>query len=98
MLNALAQALDLSAEVLLDQAGLVRDIRHRDPVPGQSASRRRSSASGGSMSSGSVLAGATLAGATEAAIRDDDRLSTTQKRALLSVYRSYVSVAPSARG
>ena len=27
MINSLAQALDLSAEVLLDQAGLLRDLR-----------------------------------------------------------------------
>ena len=38
MLNSLAQALDLSAEVLLDQAGLLRDIRGGGAKAGPAAS------------------------------------------------------------
>lgn len=79
VLNSLAQALDLSAEVLLDQAGLLRDIRDRD----QGGGGRRTD----SVSSSAVTA-------TEAAIRADDRLSADQKRALLAVYRSYVGEDP----
>jgi transcriptional regulator with XRE-family HTH domain len=75
VLNSLAQALDLSAEVLLDQAGLLRDIREHDE----------------GARSGDVTSATTGAFGTEAAIRADDRLSADQKRALLAVYRSYVA-------
>ena len=84
ILNSLAQALDLSAEVLLDQAGLLRHIRDADST-GEPESP--ASAAG---ESGHGTAGA-AAISTEAAIRADERLSAAQKRALLAVYRSYVS-------
>ena len=83
ILNSLAQALDLSAEVLLDQAGLLRDIRDGDPADEQPGHGSKSAA---------PTPGAP--GNTEAAIRADERLSAAQKRALLAVYRSYVSGAP----
>lgn len=83
ILNSLAQALDLSAEVLLDQAGLLRDIRDGDPADEQHAHATESHAS---------TPGVPVN--TEAAIRADERLSAAQKRALLAVYRSYVSGAP----
>jgi transcriptional regulator with XRE-family HTH domain len=72
VLNSLAQALNLSADALLDQAGLLRNLR-----PGDADARSESSA------------GAELT--TETAIRADNRLTSAQKQALLSVYASYVS-------
>jgi transcriptional regulator with XRE-family HTH domain len=73
VLNSLAEALNVSADTLLGQAGLmagrgVPDDQH----------------------------------ATERAIRADERLTDAQKRALLTVYRSYVELntdgAPSSSG
>jgi transcriptional regulator with XRE-family HTH domain len=61
VLQAIASALDLSAETLLEQAGV---IAHE--------------------------ADADSAIETEIAIRRDARLTDEQKRALLTVYRSYV--------
>lgn len=82
VLNSLAQALDLSAEVLLDQAGLLRDVRTKD------ASSRNPATPGGGMSDPPGP------GETERAIRADPRLSDSQKRALLTVYRSYIAAPP----
>lgn len=61
VLRSIAQALDLSAETLLAQAGLVGGPDRMDEVD-----------------------------LTEHAIRADRRLSSSQRRALLTVYRSYV--------
>ena len=61
VLKSIAEALNLSAEALFAQAGLMPDSRPRDDD------------------------------ATESAIRTDARLSEPQKRALLSVYRSYIA-------
>jgi transcriptional regulator with XRE-family HTH domain len=90
VLNSLAQALDLSAEVLLDQAGLLRDVRTKDKsAPGDpSASSANAPEAGGSP-------GTAGSRDTERAIRSDSRLSDSQKRALLTVYRSYIA-APAA--
>jgi len=60
ILKSIASALNLSAEAMLEQAGLLTD-----PVAADD-------------------------GATEAALRADRRLTESQKRALLSVYRSYI--------
>jgi transcriptional regulator with XRE-family HTH domain len=60
VLKSIADALNVSAETLLQQAGLVSDS---DPSDDE---------------------------LTERAIRADRRLSAGQRRALLSVYRSYV--------
>lgn len=60
VLKSIATALNLSAEVLLAQAGLITE-----PADAED-------------------------GATEAALRADGRLTAPQKRALLSVYRSYI--------
>ena len=60
VLKSIAAALNVSAEVLLAQAGLITE-----PADAED-------------------------GATEAALRADGRLTTPQKRALLSVYRSYI--------
>ena len=60
MLKTIAEALNLSAEALFTQAGLMSESRPRADD------------------------------ATETAIRTDPRLSESQKRALLGVYRSYL--------
>ena len=60
VLKSIATALNLSAEVLLAQAGLITE-----PADAEH-------------------------GATEAALGADGRLTAPQKRALLSVYRSYI--------
>lgn len=60
VLKSIAEALNVSAETLLEQAGLIIADNEHD------------------------------LDATETAIRSDTRLSEPQKRALLSVYRSYV--------
>lgn len=60
VLTSIANALNLSAETVLAQAGLIGDTGPADDA------------------------------ATEAAIRVDKRLTEQQRRALLSVYRSYV--------
>ncbi len=60
VLKSIAEALNVSAETLLQQAGLMSDADKVDDD------------------------------ATESAIRSDRRLSEAQRRAMLSVYRSYV--------
>ncbi|HZJ05515.1 MAG TPA: helix-turn-helix transcriptional regulator [Nocardioidaceae bacterium] len=60
VLKSIADALNVSAETLFEQAGLISGIETLDDE------------------------------ATEAAIRSDQRLTESQRRALLSVYRSYV--------
>jgi len=62
VLRSIADALNVSAETLFEQAGLVSE-------------RGRTLSTDGN---------------TEAAIREDRRLSEPQRRALLTVYRSYV--------
>jgi transcriptional regulator with XRE-family HTH domain len=60
VLRSIADALNVSAETLFEQAGLISATEKLDDE------------------------------ATEAAIRGDRRLTESQRRALLSVYRSYV--------
>jgi transcriptional regulator with XRE-family HTH domain len=60
VLRSIADALNVSAETLLEQAGLFNETEKLDDD------------------------------ATESAIRADRRLTESQRRALLSVYRSYV--------
>jgi transcriptional regulator with XRE-family HTH domain len=60
VLKSIADALNVSAETLFQQAGLVKEVADPDEA------------------------------ATETAIRHDRRLNEAQKRALLSVYRSYL--------
>ena len=69
VLKSIAEALNVSAETLLKQAGLVNEGADGDEQVGET---------------------------TEAAIRGDRRLSEAQKRALLSVYRSYVAASDEA--
>jgi transcriptional regulator with XRE-family HTH domain len=61
VLKAIAQALDLSAEALFAQAGLMPESTRLDDT------------------------------STETALRTDPRLTESQKRALLAVYRSYLA-------
>jgi transcriptional regulator with XRE-family HTH domain len=61
VLKAIAQALDLSAEALFAQAGLMPESTRLDH------------------------------NSTETALRTDPRLTESQKRALLAVYRSYLA-------
>ena len=65
VLRSIAKALNVSAETLLAQAGLLDE---EEAAPGDA---------GGAD--------------TEAAIRADPKLSSEQKQALLTVYRSYVA-------
>ena len=76
VLRSIAAALNVSAETLLAQAGLIdeaADVAATAPVDPRKAARP-----------------------TETAIRLDPGLTEHQKEALLSVYRSFVNVAPSA--
>jgi transcriptional regulator with XRE-family HTH domain len=69
VLKSIADALNVSAETLLKQAGLVNEGVDDDEHASET---------------------------TEAAIRNDRRLSESQKRALLSVYRSYIAASDEA--
>ena len=60
VLKSIADALNLSAETLFEQAGLIKSVDRTDDA------------------------------ATESAIQTDRRLTSAQRRALLTVYRSYV--------
>jgi transcriptional regulator with XRE-family HTH domain len=71
VLRSIAEALNVSAETLLKQAGLVNEGADADHHVGET---------------------------TEAAIRSDRRLSEAQKRALLSVYRSYLAASDEEAG
>jgi transcriptional regulator with XRE-family HTH domain len=66
VLRSIADALNVSAETLLEQAGLL-DTDKNDPAGSEKPT-----------------------GATERAIRADRALTESQRRALLTVYRSYV--------
>ena len=80
VLKAISDALNLSAESLMAQAGLIDAIAGTDEEnPGQAAS--------GQAASGQVSPGAKVP-PTEDAIRADPRLSDDQKAALIAVYRS----------
>ena len=61
VLKSIAEALNISAEALFAQAGLMTESNHSDD------------------------------NATETALRMDTRLTEQQKRAMLSVYRSYLA-------
>ena len=61
VLKSIAEALNISAEALFAQAGLMTESNHSDGT------------------------------ATETVLRMDTRLTEQQKRALLSVYRSYIT-------
>jgi transcriptional regulator with XRE-family HTH domain len=72
VLKAISDALNLSAETLLTQAGLI------DSITGNRADSRKASTGSGDGRGPDV----------ETAIRDDKRLSADQKTALIGVYRT----------
>jgi transcriptional regulator with XRE-family HTH domain len=78
VLRSIAKALDLSAEAMLAQAGLFED----DAAEGTDAEGAEAEGTGTAPSPGP---------STEAAIRRDPKLTSDQKEALLSVYRSYLA-------
>ena len=75
VLQAIAGALDMSADTLLVQAGLLRA-----PLTGDTSA---TGTAGDGNDPGSTD--------TERAVRGDRRLSAGQKEALIAVYRSYLS-------
>jgi transcriptional regulator with XRE-family HTH domain len=88
VLQAVADALDMSVEVMLGEAGMLR-VAGREGAGGDedaSAGAERGEPAAGDEGS-----------ATERAIAADPRLSADQRAALLSVYRSYVGAAPPPR-
>jgi transcriptional regulator with XRE-family HTH domain len=89
VLRAISDALNLSAETLLAQAGLI------DAIAGGSGARAGAADAGdpgaGSPDVGSPGAGGPAVPGTEQAIRADPRLSEEQKSALVAVYRSMLS-------
>jgi hypothetical protein len=80
VLRAISDALNLSAETLLAQAGLIDAIAaETDPRTGTAPAKDDSAQDGSSVPG------------TEQSIRADKRLSEDQKAALLVVYRSMLS-------
>jgi transcriptional regulator with XRE-family HTH domain len=79
VLKALSGALNVSAETLLAQAGLIDAITGQTPADGNGAEAQP--------------AGQPVPG-TEDAIRADPRLSEEQKAALIAVYRSMLGPVP----
>ena len=77
VLKAIAAGLDLSADVLLAEAGLLEQARNR---PAAATATAATNAATEPSPAG-----------VEAAIHADARLTTEQKAALVVVYRSYVS-------
>lgn len=87
VLKAIAAGLDLSADVLLAEAGLLERV-----AGGRSAEPARPSG----QDPATAPAAAPLAGdvpTVEAAIQADPQLQAEQKAALIGVYRSYVASA-----
>jgi transcriptional regulator with XRE-family HTH domain len=83
VLRAISDALNVSAETLMTQAGLIDEV---------TATGSGNSASSGD--SGTATAGDPVSGPlppTEDAIRADERLSEEQRAALIAVYRSMLA-------
>jgi transcriptional regulator with XRE-family HTH domain len=91
VLKLLSGALDVSAEMLLAQAGLL-DLLPADPASGDGATKNVVSGDGaaaeGMNGDGVSADAAALAESVEEAVGTDDRLDDEQKAALLAVYRS----------
>jgi hypothetical protein len=75
---AISDALNVSAETLLTQAGLIDAVTGEGAAPGTPAAG----------SSADAGAGAAPLPPTEDAIRADERLTGEQRAALIAVYRS----------
>ena len=91
-LRAISDALNVSAETLLAQAGLIDAIA--DPDKAGKAAGHSASDDGASGNSASGDNGPGAAPDTERAIMADARLTEDQKAALLAVYRSMTSQGP----
>jgi len=90
VLRLVAQALDLSTETLLTQAGLWGE--DAEPPDGEgTSSDDAADPSAGETAAASARASSRKAAGTEATIRNDPLLTQAQKEALLSVYRSYIA-------
>jgi transcriptional regulator with XRE-family HTH domain len=81
VLKAISDALNLSAESLMAQAGLIDAIAGTDPAQANPAQANPAQANPAQANPAQVPL-------TEDAIRADPRLSDDQKAALLAVYRS----------
>jgi len=105
VLQLISGALDMSAEMLLAQAGLL-DPRPADGASTEGASTDGASTDGASPDGASTDGASTDAASTgsastdapppesvEAAIEADDRLDDEQKRAILAVYRSMLRLS-----
>jgi transcriptional regulator with XRE-family HTH domain len=85
VLKAISDALNVSTETLLAQAGLI-DAPAADPDTGERAGQ----APAGDGATAGTPAEAATKPQTEDVIRADERLSDDQKAALIAVYRSMV--------
>jgi transcriptional regulator with XRE-family HTH domain len=93
VLRAISDALNLSAESMLTQAGLIDAIASVGTTQdgtAQDGTAQDGTAQDGTAQDGTALDGTGLKAAlpTEDAIRADKRLSDDQKSALIAVYRS----------
>jgi transcriptional regulator with XRE-family HTH domain len=84
VLKSIATALNISAETLLAQAGLLDPTQGREGDEGEEGSEGEGTAGAGGEAKGGPAV-------TEAAIRLDPALTEAQKEALLAVYRSYLA-------
>jgi transcriptional regulator with XRE-family HTH domain len=93
VLHSIADALQLSAEQLLDHAGWAMDARARAAadIAGGAAAEAQADGVPGARASAEASGEAPDVPDTEAAIAADPRLSENQRRALIGVYRSFVS-------
>jgi transcriptional regulator with XRE-family HTH domain len=97
VLKAISAALDLSADVLLAEAGLLERAAGR-PISTTSSASSQASALSPSGLGPAARASDTSPSDVEQAVNADPRLATEQKAALIQVYRSYLLAAgPSER-
>lgn len=109
VLKALAAALDVSAETLLTHAGVLGEQRAARAGTGHEAAPENGATAGGAEgpasaaegpASGAEGPGRTVEGqacSVEEAVGADPDLNDTQKRSLISVYRSYLAGNRAAR-
>jgi transcriptional regulator with XRE-family HTH domain len=88
VLKAISDALNVSAETLLAQAGLIDAAVGDKPAPGAKAAHAPASDAANASAGGRPAPPA-----TEAAINADERLTEEQRSALLAVYRSMTGPA-----
>jgi len=84
VLKALSDALNVSAETLMTQAGLIDSVVARNPGDAPAGNA-------GDASAGAPVDADRLPPQTEDAIRADERLTEEQRTALIAVYRSMLS-------